>query len=190
MVGQPTATKPSRSDEVLDENQQLQIASQIRAQFDSLAPKRPTKPNRSEPAETTIPNTSAVSDSDQNHIPELDKLRSLRSQSPPVLFSDKGTNVERDEFVETQYYKELDSVDKQHHMTGQGFIRMASENEHGYGIQSSSSGNGGGALQGTLFSGFRSNPATNDWTPCLEENQVFLSSKPNRSEGCSLDLLS
>ncbi|KAG6655992.1 hypothetical protein I3843_05G228600 [Carya illinoinensis] len=28
----------------------------------------------------------------------------------------------------------------------------------------------------------RSNPATNDWVPKINEDQVFVSSKPNRSE--------
>ena len=79
MVDQCTVTKPSRSDEVLDADQQQQITNQVRAQFDSLAPKRPTKPNRSEPdlAITTSNLPPAVDKS----IPEVDKLRSLQSQS-------------------------------------------------------------------------------------------------------------
>ena len=84
MVGQWTVTKPSRSDEVLDPNQQQEITNQIRAQFDSIAPKRPAKPNRSE-SESDI--TSPPTDADHNSIPELDKLRSLRSQSPVLFFS-------------------------------------------------------------------------------------------------------
>jgi len=32
-----------------------------------------------------------------------------------VLFSAEGANMVQDEFVETQYYTELDSIDKQHH---------------------------------------------------------------------------
>ena len=72
-------TKPSRSDEVLEAYQQQQITNQVRAQFDSLAPKRPTKPNRSEPdLITTTCNLPPVVD---QNIPELDKLRSLQSQS-------------------------------------------------------------------------------------------------------------
>ena len=81
MVGQWTMTKPSRSDEVLDANQQLQITNQIRAQFDSMVPKRPSKPSRSESDTTTTP-TSSLSEIEQDNIPELDKLRSLQSQSP------------------------------------------------------------------------------------------------------------
>ncbi|KAJ6740394.1 MATERNAL EFFECT EMBRYO ARREST PROTEIN [Salix purpurea] len=81
MVGQWTMTKPSRSDDVLDADQQLQITNQIRAQFDSMVPKRPGKPSRSE-SDTTPTPTSSLSNVEQNNIPELDKLRSLQSQSP------------------------------------------------------------------------------------------------------------
>ena len=84
MVGQWTVTKPSRSDEVLDANQQLDITNQIRAQFDSIVPKRPAKPNRSESeTDAASPPTAA----DQNCIPECDKLRSLQSQLPVIFFS-------------------------------------------------------------------------------------------------------
>lgn len=77
MVGQWTVAKPSRSDDVLDADEQLRIATQIKAQFDSAAPKRPMKPNRSEP-DSPAPALSIV---DPTNIPELDKLRTLQSQS-------------------------------------------------------------------------------------------------------------
>ncbi|KAJ6419809.1 hypothetical protein OIU84_029852 [Salix udensis] len=180
MVGQWTMTKPSRSDDVLDADQQLQITNQTRAQFDSMVPKRPSKPSRSE-SDTTPTPTSSLSNVEQNNIPELDKLRSLQSQSP-VLLSVEGANLVQDEFVETQYYTELDSIDKQHHTTGSGFIKVVGGEEdekNGYGIQLS-----GAAAGGRLVSCFKSNPATNDWTPSPEDDQVFVSSKPNRSESC------
>ena len=129
MVGQWTVTKPSRSDEVLDANQQLDITNQIRAQFDSIAPKWPAKPNRNESELETISPPTAT---DQNNIPKLDNLQSLQSQSPviffhcelflllkpiwdfflffnlakkdddcQVIFSTEGANMEQEEFVET-----------------------------------------------------------------------------------------
>jgi hypothetical protein len=79
MVGQRTVTKPSRSDEVLDADEQLRIANKIRAQFETLAPKRPFKPNRSEPDSSTP--TPLESTAVDESIPELDKFRALRSQS-------------------------------------------------------------------------------------------------------------
>ncbi|KAJ8765729.1 hypothetical protein K2173_014851 [Erythroxylum novogranatense] len=180
MVGQLTMTKPSRSDEVLRADQQVQISNQVKAHFDSMAPKRPTKPSRSESDAETL-STISLSIDDQTPIPELDKLRFLQSQSTVVVFSE-GTNIVQDEFVETQYYKQLDSIEKQHHTTGSGFIRMVAEdNENGNGFQLTG---GHGSGSSILVSGYRGNPATNDWTPCLEDDQVFVSSKPNRSESC------
>ncbi|KAE8671453.1 hypothetical protein F3Y22_tig00111947pilonHSYRG00005 [Hibiscus syriacus] len=181
MAGQWTATKPSRSDEVLDADQQQQITDQVRAQFDSMVPKRPTKPNRSEPDLASATASNLPSHFDQT-LPELDKLRSLQSQSH-VKISEGGVSVEQDEFVETEYYREMNSIEKEHHTTGSGFIRVmkggGEANE--YGIQL---GNGQDAGNSTNKPVFKSNPATNDWIPALEEDQVFVSSKPNRSEGC------
>ncbi|XWS29754.1 hypothetical protein CRYUN_Cryun24cG0057600 [Craigia yunnanensis] len=182
MVGQWTVTKPSRSDEVLQADQQQQITNQVRAQFDSLAPKRPTKPNRSEPDFATT--TSNVPPAVDQYIPELNKLRSLQSQSQShVKISVGGDTVVQDEFVETQYYREMDSIDKEHHTTGSGFIRVVREGGEGNecDIQLENGQGAGNVVNSPVF---KSNPATNDWIPKAEEDQVFVSSKPNRSEGC------
>ncbi|KAJ1414504.1 hypothetical protein SESBI_18752 [Sesbania bispinosa] len=173
MVGQRTATKPSRSDEVLDADQQLNITNQIRAQFDALAPKRPIKPNRSEPDQQPIDSTLSV-----DNIPELDKFQSLQSRSD-VILSSEGLVDAQDEFVETEYYKELASIDKQHHATGTGFIKVVREGKHGYEIQLPANDVDVGE---THLRGYKSNPATNDWVPNLDEHMDFVSSKPNRSE--------
>ncbi|KAE8686035.1 Maternal effect embryo arrest 59 [Hibiscus syriacus] len=180
MVGQWTATKPSRSDEVLDADQQQQITNQVRAQFDWMVPKRPTKPNRSEPDLPSTTGSNLPSHFVQT-LPELDKLWSLQSQSH-VKISEGGVTVEQDEFVETVYYREMNSIDGEHHTTGSGFIRVMKGGEtNEYVIQL---GNGQGAGNSTNNPVCKSNPATNDWIPTLEEDQVFVSSKPNLSEGC------
>ncbi|XP_057449567.1 uncharacterized protein LOC130740872 isoform X2 [Lotus japonicus] len=168
MVGHTTATKPSRSDEVLDSEEQLRIANQIRAQFDAFSPKRPIKPNRSEPdpfAQNPV-DSSTLSDQD---IPELHKFQSLQSQSEAIL-STEGIIDAQDEFVETQYYKELTSIDKTHHTTGSGFIKAVTEGgEGGYEIA-----NNGVAAGETRFRGYKGNPATNDWVPnCDDDNLVY-----------------
>ncbi|XP_027361963.1 uncharacterized protein LOC113869708 [Abrus precatorius] len=177
MVGQWTATKPSRSDEVLDAEEQVRIANHVRAHFDALEPKRSIKPNRSEPdplAQNPVDPAISLHD-----IPELHKFQSLQSRSHDVL-SSEGFVDTQDEFVETQYYKELASVDKQHHTTGSGFIKAVREGgENGYEIQLPASQVDGGETQ---HRGYKGNPATNDWVPNLDEHKVFVSSKPNRSE--------
>ncbi|KAL5556900.1 hypothetical protein UlMin_039136 [Ulmus minor] len=178
MVGQSTATKPSRSDEVLEADQQIKIANQIRAHFDSITPKRPIKPNRSEPdSSSPIPIQTVV----DHTIPELDKLRSLQTQSK-VILSPAGAVTAPEEFVETDYYRQLESIDKEHHTTGSGFIRAVKEGEDGYTIEvREGDENGGGGLVPVAY---RSNPATNDWDATNDwiEDRIFISSKPNRSE--------
>lgn len=111
MVGQLTTTKPSRSDEVLNNDEQIKITNQIKAQFDALTPKRPIKPNRSEPETQQNPVHSTFS---SHNIPELEKLQSLQSNSQTILSSNGLVDAE-DEFVETKYYEQLLSIDKQHH---------------------------------------------------------------------------
>ncbi|XP_030455836.1 uncharacterized protein LOC115676940 [Syzygium oleosum] len=184
MVGQWTmVTKPSRSDKVPDPEEQLKIADQVRAQFDSLAPKRPLKPSRSEPDSSSSPIDS--SGSFEHDIPELDKFRSLQSQSPEGLFAPgPGSMDVQVEFVETQYYKELESIDKQHHATGSGFIRALEEGGQtgGYDIRCESDGFANGRDRKPAI---RSNPATNDWVPSYAFHQDYVSTKPNRSESSS-----
>ncbi|KAK3412038.1 hypothetical protein EUGRSUZ_I00795 [Eucalyptus grandis] len=181
MVGQwATVTKPSRSDEVPDEEEQLKIANQVRAQFDSVAPKRPLKPSRSDPDSSSSPVDTCGSF--DHAIPELDKLRSLRSQSQEGLFFAGSGSVDvQDEFVETQYYKELESIDKQHHATGSGFISPLGEGGQngGYDFRCERDGFENGRDHKPAF---RSNPATNDWVPSDAFDQDYVSTKPNRSE--------
>ncbi|XP_045812244.1 uncharacterized protein LOC123906378 isoform X2 [Trifolium pratense] len=181
MVGQltTTTTKPSRSDDVLDIQEQIRITNQIKAQFDAITPKRPIKPNRSEP-ETQQNDVVDFNFSSHNNIPELQKLESLQSNSQ-ILPSEDGLVDAQHEFVETQYYNKLLSIDKQHHTTGSGFIKAVREGgEDGYEIQLPVRGVDVGENQ---FRDYKSNPATNDWVPNLDHEHLdFVSSKPNRSE--------
>ncbi|XP_015963922.1 uncharacterized protein LOC107487738 [Arachis duranensis] len=174
MVGQEQWKKPSRSDEVVDPDEQARIADQIRAQFEALAPKRPIKPNRSEPDQDPTVDLHVT-----NSIPELHKLHSLQSQSHDIVCKEGWADAQ-DEFVETEYYNKLASIDKQHHATGTGFINVVTEG--GYEIQ-----NHVIAAHETKPAGpgYKCNPATNDWLPNLHDpqhHQVFTSSKPNRSD--------
>ncbi|XP_059293551.1 uncharacterized protein LOC132046810 [Lycium ferocissimum] len=166
-----TVTKPSRSDEVLNEDEQLRIANEVKVLFEAQAPKRLPKPNRSEPD-----SVSPTTPSEDIPIPELDNLRSLQSQGGSVF---SGNNCsEQEEFVETRYYDELVSIDKQHHTTGSGFIKAVDQTDgNTYNLQLNGGHENGRAKE------FKTNPATNDWIPSSEDYQVgFTSSKPSRSE--------
>ncbi|MED6192228.1 hypothetical protein PIB30_008103 [Stylosanthes scabra] len=203
MVGQ--WNKPSRSDEVVDPDEQLRIADEIRAQFEALAPKRPIKPNRSEPDQ----HPPGPVDPTTTTIPELQKFHSLQSHSHVCLslsltslslcFSDDDETFHsqdmickdacadaQDEFVETDYYNKLASIDKQHHTTGSGFIKVLTEEGGSHHHLPNSQNHLTAAHETNLRGGYKCNPATNDWLPNIHDDQqhhqVFTSSKPNRSE--------
>jgi len=167
--------KPSRSDEISDPEQQIKNANQIRADFDSLAPKRPTKPTRSEPG---FPGSFSASDKITDH-PEADKFQSLQSQTHGKVLGEGDSSAVQDEFLETEYYSNLTAIDKQHHTTGSGFINVVKEDngEESEAVTAAAIGDGGEKAV------YRSNPATNEWIPATEEDfDSESSSKPNRSE--------
>lgn len=90
MDGEWAVSKPSRSDEVLDPDQQVKMAEEIRTHFDSMAPKRPKKPNRSEGP--FIDGHDPNSSSPTGNIPELDKLQALSAQSQVSISPSKKKN--------------------------------------------------------------------------------------------------
>ncbi|KAF6137684.1 hypothetical protein GIB67_023618 [Kingdonia uniflora] len=184
MSSQWIVNKPSRSDDVLDADQQLKITHEIKSHFDSMAPKRSIKPNRSE---LDSPNQLLPSsEEDVNDVPELDKFRLLSSMSPHPICSKESSSEVQEEFVETHYYKELNSIDKQHHTTGSGFIKVMEgsddSNKHDLQMQREERRR---YYEEVREIGYKSNPATNDWIPNIEHEVVFVSTKPNRSESCS-----
>ncbi|GKF88674.1 hypothetical protein Tco_0259551, partial [Tanacetum coccineum] len=84
----------------------------------------------------------------------------VRSARAGIVADHKATAEE--EFVETGYYKQLVSIDKEHHTTGNGFIKVAREdngNDSTYDIRLNTGTNG---VYKDLV---KSNPATNDWVP-------------------------
>jgi hypothetical protein len=57
--------------------------------------------------------------------------------------------------------------------TGSGFIRVVEEGGEG-GSDDIRLQNGHDGAGGMAYTGFRSNPATNDWVPNVDEDQVLL----------------
>ncbi|KHN01790.1 hypothetical protein glysoja_028462 [Glycine soja] len=78
-----------------------------------------------------------------------------------------------EEFVETEYYQDLNSVDKHHHTTGTGFIKVE-KNGNDFHIEPD---NDTGCHHSC-----KCNPATNDWVPSPSNEVGFNSDKPNRSD--------
>uniref|UniRef100_A0A0R0FER8 Uncharacterized protein n=1 Tax=Glycine max TaxID=3847 RepID=A0A0R0FER8_SOYBN len=122
---------------------------------------------------------SLEGDVTESHLSNFSKLQSLSLSENSLslklaIISSAGFVDAQDEFVETQYYKELASIDKQHHTTVSGFIKAAREGGEGeYEIQLPNNHVNAAETQPRSY---KSNPATNDWVPNSDEHQ------PNRSE--------
>ncbi|MCO5547754.1 hypothetical protein L7F22_001205 [Adiantum nelumboides] len=95
----------------------------------------------------------------------------------PIVVTEVSTSKHRvespEEFVETEYYKGLNAVDKaSHHTTGSGFIQV--EKNGAFALDFSS--------PGLVRTKSGCNPATNDWIPSETAVEMHLSEKPRRSE--------
>ncbi|KAL6967619.1 hypothetical protein U1Q18_045663 [Sarracenia purpurea var. burkii] len=162
--------RPSRSDAHLSKEEEEKVEEETREYFDGLAPKRHTKPQRSEYSSQYV--DGALSNThDGAAIPELAVFQQLEHDSQKLVYN--GNEV-IEEFVETEYYKDLNCIDKQHHTTGTGFIKVEDVNGVSFNLASDAATGFHGPVKG--------NPATNDWIPASNDVVDFLSDKPNRSE--------
>ncbi|CAL5095259.1 unnamed protein product [Urochloa decumbens] len=165
------ATRPARSDPHLPPEEAARVEAEVRGYFDSVAPRRPAKPPRSDPSE----GAGAESDAGDHDLPELRKLRDLAAK-PQKLVVDGAGDVDGggEEYVETRYYDGLIGIDKQHHTTGTGFIKV--ERPNGSAFTMTTNG-----YSSASFVRCTSNPATNDWIPSAE-TVIPASNKPGRSD--------
>lgn len=76
------ARRPDRSDQSIPPEEAVRIEAEVRDYFEKVAPKRPSKPPRSEPFDEQ---SDLIVSSDPDSIPELDKFRRL--ESDPQVFS-------------------------------------------------------------------------------------------------------
>jgi len=161
--------RPNRSDVHLSKEEETKIEEATREHFDGLAPKRHSKPQRSEYSTNY---TDALSqDQDKNAVPpEYLEFQHLENDSQKLVYN--GSQV-REEFVETEYYKDLNGIDKQHHTTGTGFIKVENTNGAAFNLEPGCT---------TCHSSCQGNPATNDWIPSAADTENFVSDKPKRSE--------
>lgn len=165
--------RPNRSDIHLSREEEGKIEAETREYFDGIIPKRHTKPQRSEYSSNYV---DALSNSSNNgFIPEFSEFQRLENSDPQKLVYTAGSKVE-EEYVETEYYKDLNCIDKQHHTTGTGFIKIDKTDEESYNLGSDSVTD--------CHASSNCNPATNDWIPLPEAaNAISLvSGKPNRSD--------
>ncbi|KAK8952407.1 hypothetical protein KSP39_PZI004120 [Platanthera zijinensis] len=101
--------RPDRSDAHLPPEEEARREEEARDYFGGIAPKRHTKPSRSDYS-TFYSDDLPPSDCDS--IPELDKLRHLEDNQEKLVC--EASDV-KEEYVETEYYTDLNYVDMQHH---------------------------------------------------------------------------
>ncbi|KAM7256857.1 hypothetical protein ACFE04_012598 [Oxalis oulophora] len=164
--------RPNRSDTHLPAEEEARIEDETRGYFDGLAPKRHTKPQRSEYSTNyvdALAHNDGETETNNDPSPELLHFQDLQAHSQKL---DYDGNEVPEEFVETEYYKDLNCVDKQHHTTGTGFIEM--EGGKHFSLKPETDTDSHPSSKG--------NPATNDWIPSPHHTATNASDKPNRSE--------
>ncbi|XP_020525922.1 uncharacterized protein LOC18439074 isoform X2 [Amborella trichopoda] len=168
----------NHSDKLTPAEQQVSAVEQVRTHFDSIAPWRPRKPNRSEP-ESLTPAEQQMSAMQQvrTHFESIAPRRPRKPNRSEPDSSDQGEEDEEQylfvpELHKLQALKSLSQI-------GKGFIRVEEDgNRRGF-FQL-----GGSTTEASRAIRVRSNPATNDWIPNHdEEERVPTSTKPGRSEG-------
>ncbi|KAK3151140.1 hypothetical protein QOZ80_3AG0242240 [Eleusine coracana subsp. coracana] len=160
------AARPDRSDARLSPEAEAAREAEVRGYFDGAAPKRHTKPSRSD--HSAVYADALVPD---NSHPELDKFQELEAQTEKLVYEGGKTS---EEFVETEYYKDLGCVGKQHHTTGTGFIQMDKSNGGSFELHEDRDGT-------ERHASCKGNPATNEWIPSADT--VYpTSDKPGRSD--------
>ncbi|XP_039026368.1 uncharacterized protein LOC120159946 [Hibiscus syriacus] len=108
------------------------------------------------------PNTSSFSvwRMSPGQFPPFTRKKVISCFNYPQKIVYNGNEV-GDEFVKTEYYKDLNCVDKQHHTTGTGFIRVADTNGRNFSLEPDS--------VTSCHSSCKGNPATNDWIPAAPD---------------------
>nr|PNR49719.1 hypothetical protein PHYPA_011615 [Physcomitrium patens] len=167
--GMVTANKPNRSEEIGTPEEQGQRAQEVRAYLDANAPRRPLKPSRSDAADMLAQvesNHTVVSDP-----PEQKKFLQLLANGVPL---EMLGNAEVDEdYTESEYYQYKSAIDKAHHTTGSGFIKIE-KTPQGFHLSTN-------PQSYHTREHHRCNPAMNDWEPAPNSSES-ISNKPLRSE--------
>jgi hypothetical protein len=165
--------KPSRSEELVSEEEQERRAAAVRQKLEALLPKRALKPSRSEVDEllSTAPESEARPFS--SDPPELLRFQELEASSDKLPLD--GPAVIVVEYVDTKYYDDFVPKDVVHYTTGTGFIKLDPPETPPFHLSDDQ------ALPGELIH-HGGNPATNEWVPAPQATFPVDSSKPARSE--------
>ncbi|KAG0553899.1 hypothetical protein KC19_12G047900 [Ceratodon purpureus] len=176
MVGydsQKSFGKPSRSEDLGTPEEQEEHARKVRAYLEANAPKRIVKPSRSDADDMTSNATSEVG-AISHDPPERMKYLQLLANGAPLQTLGSG-EVDED-YTESEYYKCMAAIDKEHHTTGTGFIKI-DKTPGGFHLHVANP-------QGSrsFRERYRCNPAMNDWEPAHDISVAASTLKPLRSE--------
>lgn len=144
------------------------MEEEMREHFENLAPKRHTKPQRSDYSSQYV---DAFANGDDSNKEYLQFQRLQENDSQKLICN--GNEV-TEEFQETEYYKDLNGINKEHHTTGTGFIHVENANGKSFILPPDNNA--------THHCSCKGNPATNEWIPSADDSVVFSSDKPKRSE--------
>jgi len=164
------SSRPSRSDAHLSPVDEAMRVDEVRGYYDGAAPKRHSKPSRSDHS-AVYTDALVGPDGDGSH-PELDKFHDLEAHTEKLVCEGGKAG---EEFVETEYYKDLGCVGKQHHTTGTGFIKVDRPAGGSFELSEDPDAT-------ERHASCKGNPATNEWIPSADTVYQEASDKPNRSD--------
>lgn len=136
------------------------MEDEVRENYENLAPKRHSKPQRSDYSSQYVDAFANGSDSNQ----EYSQFQHLQANDSQKLIWN-GSEV-TEEFQETEYYKDLNRINKDHHTTGTGFIKMENANGKSFILAPDN--------YDAHHSSCKGNPATNEWIPSADDSVLQL----------------
>ena len=176
MVGlnsQKSFGKPSRREDLGTPEEQEEHTRKVREYLDANTPKRVMKPGRSDTDDVPGMNHDGSNGDSISDPPERMKYLQLLANGVPL--ETLGSAEVDEDYTESEYYKYMAAINKEHHTTGTGFIKVEKTPEgfhfHADSAQGSKS----------FRERYRCNPAMNDWEPAHDTSFVT-SNKPLRSE--------
>ncbi|KAL2651957.1 hypothetical protein R1flu_020085 [Riccia fluitans] len=165
--------KPCRSDlEEMSPEEKVIHEQQLKEFLQSTTPVRALKPSRSEASELL----QAIGAEEPVEVSkaELERFKALEAENDRL--NTEGGTVNDDSYIETEYYDDLNAVDKSaHHETGTGFIKTDGQAKPWHLKEDDD------VLEAAFKTHHGSNPATNDWEPSPPVNMA-VESKVHRSD--------
>jgi hypothetical protein len=118
----PRFSKPDRSEDSVSLEEKEDHERKVRAFLEANTPKRKLKPARSDADDLSSNGHDGGDDTIQFDPPERVKYLQLVANGVPLKTTGSGEVME--DFTESEYYKHMAAIDKEHYTTGSGFIQV------------------------------------------------------------------